>query len=97
VLWRESNDLEQLLHRCLDLLVGQGLLQPECGADDRPDIVSRVQRGVRILEDHLDIATQRPHGPRAQLRDIRSIEIDAAARRIEQLGHQLAHSGLSAA
>ena len=60
VLGVEADQLQQLLHRPLDAVLGLDALDPERRADDRADGVPRVQRRVRVLEDHLHVAAQRP-------------------------------------
>ena len=74
VLRVEPDQLEQVLHRALDAVLGLDVLQPERRADDRADGVPRVQRRVRVLEDHLDVAAQRPHPAVGQVRDVPALE-----------------------
>ena len=62
-----------------------------------PDRVPRVQRGVGVLEDHLDVTAQRPHLPGPQVRDVVAVEHDAARGRLEQPGEQPPGRGLAAA
>ena len=38
-------------------------MDPQRIADDRPDPLSRIQRGVRVLEDHLQLAPHRTQVP----------------------------------
>ena len=52
VLGVEADDLEQLLHAALDLGVGAELVHLERLGDDEADALARVQRRVRVLEDH---------------------------------------------
>ena len=59
VLGVETDDLEQLLHPRLDLLVGAEPVDLERLADDEADALARVQRRVRILEDHRHLAPDR--------------------------------------
>ena len=59
VLRVEADQLQQVLHRALDAVLGLDVLDPERRADDRADGVPRVQRRVRVLEDHLHVAAQR--------------------------------------
>ena len=70
VLGVEADDLEQLPDPVEDLVLGDHLVHPQRGADDRADRVPRVQRGVRVLEDHLDLAAQRQHLPVRQVADV---------------------------
>ena len=60
VLRVQADRVHQLLHRALALALA--LLQPvdrERLGDDRADRLARVQRRVRVLEDHLHLAPQR--------------------------------------
>src|SRR5215469_4843677 len=95
VLGVEADELEQVLHRSLDPLLGLDALHPERRAHDRPDRVPRVERGVRVLEDHLYVAAQRPHGARGQVRDVPAVEHDLTRGGLEQPGQQPTRSGLA--
>src|SRR5262249_20439994 len=95
VLRVEPNQLQQRLHGALGALRGGDLLDPQRSADDRTDGVPRVQRRVRVLEDHLYVPAQRPHGAGGQVRDVAAIEDDLPAGRFEQPGRQPAGTGLA--
>jgi hypothetical protein len=85
VLGVEPHLLHQFLDRALALAVP--LLQAvdhERLADDRSDRLARVQRRVRILEDHLHLAAQRLQLSPRQVCDLLARDLDAAARRLEE-------------
>ena len=96
VLGVEADQLEQLLHGALDPARRLDLLQPERRAHDRPHRVPGIERGVGILEDHLDLAPQRAHPALPQVRDVVAVDHDLAAGRLVQPGQQAPGSGLPA-
>ena len=53
----EPDASQQLAHAPLDVVLAA---QPQRQPDDLPDALARVQRRLRVLEDHLQLA---PHGP----------------------------------
>ena len=61
------------VHELLDapLRVALGLVDPERRADDRADRLARVERRVRVLEDHLHLAPVGAHLARGELGDVR--------------------------
>ena len=63
VLGREADDVHQLLHAPLGVAARLAVDHERVG-DDRAHALARVERGVRILEDHLHLAPQRPQRPR---------------------------------
>ena len=66
-------------------------------ADDAADRVARVQRGERILEDHLHAPPERTHIPFAELRDVLPVEDDATAGRVVEAQDRSADGRLPAA
>ena len=78
VLRREPNLLEKLLHLPLSLAPVADAVDRERRADDRPDPLARVQRGVGILEDNLQLPPQRAHPTPRELRDVLPVEDDPA-------------------
>ena len=60
-------------------------MQPQRVADDLPDPLARVERGVGVLEDHLHLAPQRPHLACARGRRSPGPRSDRARGRLEQL------------
>ena len=78
VLGVQAHQLKQVLDGPLDALLGADVLDPQRRPDDCPDRVPRVQRRVRVLEDHADLASQRAHLARSHVRDVLAVEDDAA-------------------
>src|SRR5690242_19574674 len=64
--------------------------------DDRADALARVERGVRVLEHHLQIAAQRPELPPGQPGDVPALEHDRAAGQREKPGDAPGQGGLTA-
>ena len=62
-----------------------------------PDRVPRVQRRVRVLEDHLHLLAQGHELLLAEVGDVAAIEDDLARGRLQQLGHGAPGRGLAAA
>src|SRR5260221_5010481 len=73
-----------------DLVVAQRL------ANDITDIHARVERGIGILEDDLQLAAIGPHLGAGQLIDALAAHLDGAGRRIDQLENGLARRRLAA-
>src|SRR4029453_6416901 len=97
VLGREPDGLEQLLDSPLALLAVADAVDPHRVADDRPDPLPGVQRGVRVLEDHLHLAAQRPKCAGLELPDRAAVEDDVAVGRVEQPHDAAPQRGLPAA
>ena len=97
VLRREPDRLEQLLDARLPLLLVAELVDLQRVADDRADPLARIQARVRILEDHLHLAAQRPQPAGAELLDRLALEDDLAGRRLEQPDDRAAERRLAAA
>src|SRR6185503_2399731 len=100
VLAGEADPLQELLHLLAQLRAGCHSLTLERVADDLPDPVAWVQRGVVVLEDHLHLPPQRPHLPRSAAGDLASLALDRARGRLDQLqdgaaGGRLAGARLS--
>src|ERR1700716_728842 len=69
-------------------------------ADDVADGHTRIQRGVRVLEDHLHAAAHLPHVFATKLRELDAVELHLTRSRLVQLedraaGRRLAASGLA--
>jgi hypothetical protein len=63
----------------------------QCCGEPQP----RIERGLRILEDHLDARAQRAQLSFGQMADLDAIELDAAGRRLEQTHQEPAERGLA--
>src|SRR3954447_2156888 len=96
VLGVEADDLEQLLDPVEDLVLRDDVVDAQRSAHDRSDRVPRVERGVGVLEDHLDLAAQRLEVTLADLGDVVALEDDVTAGGREQAGDQPAGRGLAA-
>ena len=76
-------------------------LQPPIGAqgarqrDAKPQ--PRIERGLRVLKNHLDARTQRAQFSFAEPADLDAIELDAAGGRLKQTHQQAAERGLAGA
>src|SRR5581483_1991656 len=97
VLGVQADDLEQLLDAALALGLGTDAVDVERLRDDRADALPRVQRRVRILEDHHHLAPHRPHLRTVEVRDVAALEDDLAAGRLEEPGDAARHRRLAAA
>ena len=97
VLRVQPDDLEQLLDALLDLRLGAHLVHLERLGDDEADALARVQRRVRVLEDHHHLAPVRTHLGAGQARDVAAVEDDPAGRRIEEAHDAARHRRLAAA
>ena len=85
VLGVEADDLEELLDAPLALGGRPDAVELERLADDEPDPLARVERRVRVLEDHHHVPPQRPHLASRQPGDVAALVDDAAGGRLEQL------------
>src|SRR5207244_2883584 len=97
VLRRKPDRLEQLLDLLLTAALVPDAVDLHRVADDRPDALARVERRVRVLEDHLHLAPQRPQRPRAQPADRGAAEDDVAGGGLEQPHNRPAEGRLAAA
>ena len=96
VLGVQAHELHQLLDLALDLVPRHRAVQAERGPDDGADRLARVQRGVRVLEDHLHVSTQLPELAPLEVRDVLAVEPDLALRRIEEPHHDAGERRLAA-
>ena len=88
-----------VLHELEDLLttLALGRIQPMHIQRLTNDVLhrhTRVQGGIRVLEDHLHVA---PHLGKVLLRDKLAIEKDLSGSRLVQMKQRTSNSGLSAA
>src|SRR4029079_17263479 len=89
--------VHELLDRPLALTLA--LAQPvddERLLDDRADRLARVQRRVRILEDHLHLAPQLLQPRALDVGDLLALEADRAGRRLHQAQQQTRRGTLAA-
>src|SRR5262249_15549199 len=96
VVGREADHLEQLLDPRAQVAARRAFVDAKRVADDLADALARVQRRVRVLEDHLHLAPVRPQLAPRELRDVAAVEGDASARRLVQAHEQAAEGGLAA-
>ena len=66
-------------------------------ADDVADLEARVERGVGVLEDDLELAPIGPHLVARQAVDALAVDADLARGRVDQLEDRLAGGRLAAA
>ncbi|RPK76440.1 hypothetical protein EES42_03360 [Streptomyces sp. ADI95-17] len=98
VLRVEPDDVQQLLDPAAPVA-----LRGDLGVDlvrlpdDVADRHARVQRGVGVLEHHLDVAAHRLQGAPGQLGDVLALVPDRAGRRLFQVHQHLGHGRLPAA
>ena len=97
VLGREADPLQQVLHFAPQLAALGDALQAQRFADDLADPLARVQRGVGVLKDHLQLAPQRSHRSARKAGDLAALEADRARCRLEQLQHGAAKRRLARA
>ena len=84
----QPDDLEDLPHPRRDLPAPRDAVHAERLADRAPDGVARVERRERILEDHLHPPPQLAQLRLGQVRDVGSLEEDAAARWLVEPEHR---------
>jgi hypothetical protein len=65
--------------------------------DDRAHAHPRIERFGGILEDHLEIAAQRPELALGEVGDVGASELDGSGSRLEQADDGLAEGGFAAA
>src|SRR5579884_2172200 len=82
VLGVQADALEQLLHAPLAVLLR--VVDRERLRDDLPHALPRVERRVRILEDDLHLAADRPQRALAEMGDVAPVEPHDARGRLEQ-------------
>ena len=88
----QPDQREQLRAERRDPVRGHHVVHPQQLAQHPAHGQPRVQRGVRVLEDHLDAA---PVRPRPRRREHPAVEADLAAVRAQQPGQSLGERGLA--
>ena len=97
VLRRESHQREQVLDGALGAVRRLDPLDLERRADDRTDRLPRVERGLRVLEHHLDVTAQGTQLTRSHVRDVTALEHDPAVGGLCQTRQQPARGRLATA
>ena len=77
--------------------VGREAVDVQRLADDVGDRQPRIQRAVRILENHLEPAPARAQFRPAQAGDVLALEHNAAGGRLDELDDRASERGLAAA
>ena len=80
----ESDHLHEFLDLPLALRAAGDSVDGEGVADDRPDPALRIQRPVRVLEDHLHLAPERAQLRGRELADVGAVEHHLSGRQVEQ-------------
>ena len=93
----ETDDLQELLHPLGLRLALREVMDLERLADDVADGHARVQRRVRVLEDHLHPAAHLAHLLAAELRELDAVELHLTGRRLVELEDGASGRGLAAA
>src|SRR5262245_45452471 len=84
----EADQLQQL-GDSINLLLSLGAVEDrQWPADDIDDLHARIERCVRILEDHLNVFAQLAHLSVAQAQDFSAFEINLASGRWDEFGNQ---------
>ncbi len=97
VLGVEPDQAQQVSDPLRPARLAPGLVDLEGLGDDVVDGQLRVQRGVRVLEDDLQVATHGPHLSHRHRGQLLPLEADGARRRRVQLQQRPAGRRLSAA
>src|SRR5919201_1648584 len=88
---------DQLLHLPAPLASIADPVDLQRRADDGADALARVQRGIRVLKDDLELTPQRPHAAARELRDIVAVEDEAAVREVVEPNEATTQRRLAAA
>ena len=72
----QADDLEQVADLILALLAATHTKDVERFRDNSGDSHPWIERGRRILKDHLNVAAERPHLRPAEAADIGAVEAD---------------------
>ena len=97
VLGTQADGPKELLHATTALGATVELVDPKRLGDDLAHRHPRVQRRVRVLEDDLDVASDRTHLAARKRCDVLAVEDDPAGRRLEELDDGSAERRLAAA
>jgi hypothetical protein len=96
----EPDEIEQLQHPRSTTRPVSDAMDLQRFADRLTDSTTRVERGVRVLEHHLDLATHGFHARATGFQDVLPVEQDLTGGRLRQSGNRarrrrLARTGLS--
>ena len=97
VLRVEPDQLHDLLDPLLAVRAVGDAVDRERVPDDRADPAARVQRTVRVLEDHLHVPAERAHPSTGQPADVLAVEGDRAGGDVVQPHDAAGQGGLAAA
>src|SRR5262249_45938601 len=93
----ESDRLEQIGDALLELAAGVGKPMNDQGlADDGADAHARVERGIGVLKDDLDVASQRAQFLAVERQHVLAVKPDLARCRLDEAEHAATGGGLAA-
>src|SRR5439155_23277839 len=93
----QADGLQQLDDALFELPPGLGQSVNDQGfADDRADIHARIERGIRVLKDDLDVAAQQAEFAGPELPDILAFKMNLARGRFDQAKHAASGGGFAA-
>src|SRR5581483_4484729 len=73
-----------------------GPVQAKGGTDDAADGLAGIERGERVLEDHLHVPAPFAEGPALEVGDVLALELDGALRNVVQTHDHASEGGLAA-
>ncbi len=94
---RQADLLEQPAHARLRFVAAGDAVHQQRLHDRVTDRHARVERGERVLEDELDVATQCLHVLLGQLEDVAAVELDRTALALDQAQQRAPGGRLAAA
>ena len=97
VLRLETHHLQQLHHPVAHLVGGNDVMELERVAEDVAHAHARVERRIRVLEHHLDAATELVERGARHLQDLLPLEVHLAAGGVHQPGDEPGGGGLATA
>jgi hypothetical protein len=96
MLGAEAHNLHQLLDPPLSLVSGGDVVYGEGLPQDRPDTTARIERTVRILEDHLEMTSDGSHATPSEFGYVLAFEQDLSRGSGLKSGHETCERGLAA-
>ncbi len=94
---QQADDAHEIRDALALLPAGGEIVQPDGFADDVTYIHARVERGIRILEDDLQVPPQLAQLALIELQDRASLIAHIACSRLDQAQQKAAQGGLAAA